>query len=136
MTTASWALQRAIHTALTGDAALTQLLGDGRVYDHVPRHVDPPYITFGQSTERDWSTGSDEGHEHILTLRVWSDGRGRKEIQAVVARVRTLLHDQPLTLTGHRLINLRHDFTEVRRSGDGETLRGLVRFRAVTEPAA
>ena len=49
--------------------------------------------------------------------------------------VRTALHDQPLTLTGHRLINLRHEFSEARRDPDGETIHGIARFRAVTEPA-
>jgi hypothetical protein len=35
---------------------------------------------------------------------------------------------------GHSLINLRHQHSEVRRDPDGETLHGLARFRAVTEP--
>jgi hypothetical protein len=38
-------------------------------------------------------------------------------------------------MSGVRLVNLRHEFSEVRRDADGETSRGLVRFRAVTEPA-
>ncbi len=45
-----------------------------------------------------------------------------------------MLHDAPLTMTGFRLINLRHEFLEVRRESDGETARGIVRFRAATEP--
>lgn len=134
MPNASWALQRAVHATLTGDADLTTLLGGTKVYDYVPRNASFPYITFGQSTERDWSTGGDEGHEHVVTLRVWSDARGRKQIQSIVDAVRAVLHDASPALTGHRLINLRHEFTEVRRTGDGETLRGLIRFRAVTEP--
>ena len=134
MPNASWALQRAVHASLTSDVTLTTLLSGPKIYDYVPRNAAFPYVTFGQSTERDWSTGGDEGHEHVLTLRVWSDARGRKQIQAIVDAVRFALHDTALTLTGHRLINLRHEFTEVRRTGDGETLRGLIRFRAVTEP--
>ncbi len=43
------------------------------------------------------------------------------------------LHDQDLTLAGHRLINLRHEFSEARRDSDGETFHGIARFRAVTE---
>ena len=39
------------------------------------------------------------------------------------------------TLTGHRLINLRHEFSEARRDPDGETTHGIARFRAVTEPS-
>jgi hypothetical protein len=43
------------------------------------------------------------------------------------------LHDAALSLTDHRLINLRHETTDVRRDPDGETYQGIVRFRAVTE---
>jgi len=39
-------------------------------------------------------------------------------------------------LSGHRLINLRHEFSEARRDSDGETFHGIARFRAVTEVEA
>lgn len=135
MPTASWALQRAIYDTLTGDTTLVGLLNGPHVYDHVPRGTSFPYLTFGQSSERDWSTGGAPGHEHTVTLNVWSQARGRRQIQAIVAVMRGLLHEQPLTLDGHTLVNLRHDVTEVRREPDGETLRGVVRLRGVTEPA-
>lgn len=134
MPTASWALQRAIHAALTDDPALTALLGGAHVYDHVPRGTSFPYVTFGWSTERDWSTGSEPGHEHIVVLHVWSQARGRRQIQAIVSVIRARLHAQALALDGHALINLRHEATEIRRDPDGETLRGLIRLRGVTEP--
>jgi hypothetical protein len=44
------------------------------------------------------------------------------------------LHDAALTLSGHRLVNLRHELSEARRESDGDTYHGIVRFRAVTEP--
>ncbi len=134
MPTASFALQKAIHAALTTNAALLALLGGPRVYDDVPRGAPFPYVTFAQSTERDWSTGSEEGGEHIVTLHVWSRAAGSKEAQEIIGAVRAALHDQALALTGHRLVNLRREFSEVRRDADGETTHGLVRLRAVTEP--
>ena len=51
-----------------------------------------------------------------------------------MAAARAALHGQPLTLDGHRLINLRHEFSEARRTPDGDTYQGIARFRAVTEP--
>jgi hypothetical protein len=68
-----------------------------------------------------------------VTLHVWSRGRGRKEAQAVIAAARDALHDRQLTLAGHRLVNLRHEYSEARRDNDGETFHGIARFRAVTE---
>jgi Protein of unknown function (DUF3168) len=135
MPTASFALQKAIHTALTSNSALLALRGGPRVYDHVPRGAVFPFVTFAHSTERDWSTGTELAHEHIVTLHVWSRAAGSKEAQEIVGAVRAALHDQALALTSHRLVNLRHEFSEVRRVADGETYHGLVRLRAVTEPA-
>jgi hypothetical protein len=135
MANASEALQRAFHQALVADTGLLALLGGARVYDDVPARSEFPYMTFGQSVERDWSTGSDDGSEHTVTLHVWSRARGRKETQAILSAVRRALHDSSLSLDGHLLINLRHEFSEARRDADGETFHGIARFRAVTQEA-
>lgn len=135
MAGAAWALQQAIFAALTADSGLTALLGGARIYDVVPTRAVFPYVTFAQTAERDWSTGGAEGSEHVVTLHVWSRGAGRKEALDIVGAVRPVLHDQTLSLSGHQLVNMRHERSEVRRDTDGETYHGLVRFRAVTEPA-
>ena len=99
MPSASWSLQQSIFAKLTADATLLALLGAPRVYDDVPQGADLPYLTFGQSTARDWSTGSDDGNEHILTLHVWSQANGKRQAHEIMGAVRTALHDQPLTLS-------------------------------------
>ena len=72
MPSSSFALQKAFFLKLTADAALAALLGGARIYDDVPVRGEFPYVTFGQTTERDWSTGTDDGAEHVVTLHVWS----------------------------------------------------------------
>ena len=134
MTSASWALQKSIHARLVADAAVVAALGGQRVYDDVPRSGAFPIVTFGITTERDWSTATDGGSEHIVTLHVWSRAAGRHEADGIIAAIRAALHDQALALAGHRLINLRQELAEVRRDPDGETFHGIVRLRAVTEP--
>ena len=134
MTPSPLALQQAIFGTLSTQTALTTLLGGPRIYDDVPQPVVFPYITFGQSTLRDASTSTDPGDEHIVTLHVWSRGRGRAEAQAIIDLLRQRLHDQPLTLSGHHLVNLRTEFADARRDPDGETIHGMLRLRAVTEP--
>ncbi len=136
MSSAGFALQKAIFEKLTSDAPTLAALGGPRVYDDAPARTEFPFVTFGQSSERDWSTGSDEGYEHLVTLHVWSRARGRREAERVIAAARAALHDQDLALAGHRLINLRHEFSEARRDSDGETFHGIARFRAVTEVEA
>ncbi len=134
MPVAASALQAAVFVRLTSDMALLAALGGAKVFDDAPRDPGFPYITFGQTVERDWSTASEEGSEHVLTLHVWSRARGKREAQAVMDAARAALHDQSLTLDGHHLVNLRHEFAETRRDPDGETYHGILRFRAVTEP--
>src|SRR5690606_19322856 len=118
------------------DSALLAHLGGAHVWDDVPVRAAFPYVTFAAGTERDWSTGSETGSEHMVTLHVWSRSGGRKEALAIIEALRACLHSAALTLSGHRLINLRHESSEVRRDGDGETYQGIVRLRAVTEPEA
>lgn len=133
MADASFALQQALHARLTGDSALLALLGGARIYDDVPARAEFPYVTFAQTSQRDWSTGSEQGTEHAITLHVWSRAKGRREASAVLAAARDALHDADLALAGFKLVNLRHEFSEARRDSDGETFHGTARFRAVTE---
>jgi hypothetical protein len=131
---ASWALQRGVYQALAGSLDLTTLLGGVRVYDHAPKSAPYPFITVGQSAVRDWSTGTEDGAEHNLTLHVWSRSGGKKQVQEIIETIKDVLHDQPLTLSDHHLVNLRHEFSEARLDPDGDTFHGIVRYRAVTEP--
>jgi hypothetical protein len=130
---ASWALQKSIHTALTGNAALTTLLGGARIYDEVPRNAAFPYISHGESVVRDWSTATDDGHEHSISIHVWTRGAGRKPAHDLLDCITTALAPAAIVLDGHRLISLQQEHAEVRRDGDGETWRGLLRLHATTE---
>lgn len=134
MSSPAWELQKAAYGALVADAALVALLGGERIYDDVPRGAAYPYVTFGPSTTRDWSTGTETGSEHLVTLRVWSKAGGEKEVHLVLEALRTALHEASLTLAGHRLVSLRHETSDAMRGADGETYQGVARFRAVTEP--
>jgi Protein of unknown function (DUF3168) len=132
---ASWALQRGVYQALAGSSDLTTLLGEMRICDDAPQAAPYPFVTLGQSVIRDWSTGTEDGAEHNLTLHVWSRTGGKKQVHQIIEAIREVLHDQPLMLADHHLINLRHEFSEARLDPDGDTFHGIVRYRAVTEPA-
>jgi hypothetical protein len=132
---ASWALQRSLYQALANSLELVSLLGGVRVYDDAPQSAPYPFITLGQSVIRDWSTGTEDGAEHSLTLHVWSRAGGKKQMQEIIEAIRAALHDKPLVLQDHYLVNLRHEFSEARLDPDGDTFHGVVRYRAVTEPA-
>ena len=67
MASAGWALQRAVYETLTASAAVNGALGGPRIHDDVSRGAELPYVTIGQSSARDWSTGTEDGEEHTLT---------------------------------------------------------------------
>jgi hypothetical protein len=136
MTAPAAEVQKAIHAALAGDATLVSLLGDARVYDHAPPDVPFPYVTFGRTSVYDWSTGTESGTEQLLTLHVWSKGKGKKEALALMDAVSARLNDAALALDGHHLVNLRLEFSEVLFDEEQSVHHGLLRFRAVTEPSA
>lgn len=134
MSTAALDLQRSLYRLLRDSAPLAAMLGGARIYDDVPQRAEVPYVTFGQSLVRDWSTGTDAAHEHVVTLHVWSRAAGRKQVHEIMGVLVGLLHEQTPTLDEHRVVNLRHEFSEGRRDSDGETYHGIVRYRVVTEP--
>lgn len=136
MTHPSAELQTTIFRTLTSDPALLAMLGGPKIFDRVPERVNYPYLTLGRTSVVDWSTGTEAGAEHILTLHVWAKGGGKMETYQIMDQVSNKLHDAPLAVTGHFLVNLRLQFAEARQEPDSATYHGILRFRAVTEPLA
>jgi hypothetical protein len=127
------ALRAAILARLQPDAELADLMGGAvRVHDEPPRAAEPVYAVFGAAAARDWSTGSDRGHEQEAAIVVWAKPGSAKTALAAAERVAELLDDAPLTPTGHRLVLLRVAAIESARDGDN-LFRATLRLRVVTE---
>ena len=116
MPTASAALRAAIHDALVTDVPLMALLGGPRIYDEPPNNPAFPYVTLGEARVSDFSTGTEAGEEHQLTLHAWSRQGGHKEAHLVAGALLQALDDAPLSLDDHRLINFRFALADVRRA--------------------
>ena len=129
-------LQKTIFETLTGDRSLTSLLGGPKVFDRRPERIAFPYLTLGRTAVVDWSTGTEDGSEHILTLHVWAKGGGKQETYEIMDKVSVRLNGANLPLEGHHLVNLQLQFAEARQETDSATYHGILRFRAVTEPVA
>ncbi len=136
MSSATWHLQQALHAALAADAEVISLLGGARIYDDVPQGAAFPYITLASFTLRDWATSTEPGAEITFTINVWSRGAGHKQAHLLAEAVRAALHEAPLTIAAHHLVNLRHESSDTHRERDGDTYRVTARFRAVLEPIA
>jgi hypothetical protein len=134
MTSPVLSLRRAIMDAASVDAELRTLMGGSlRLYDEPPRGAEPLYALFGDLKAEDWSSDLDRGHAQSVDLVIWSEKGGARTALMVADRFFAILDDAPLTLDGHRLVNLR--VTELASGRDRESglARVTLRLRAVTE---
>ena len=128
----SFALQQAIFTALD-NATINDVDGNSitGVFDDVPENTAYPYVVIGEETATNIDTKDKDAHEHTLTIHVWSQYRGRKEIKNIMSSVYTTLHNASITVSGASLVNIRHEFENTLTESDGITRHGVMRFRAV-----
>lgn len=127
------ALLQAIHARLAGDAALVALTGGRVMLDRLADRTPLPLIALGEMESRDWSTSTEGGEEHLFSLAVWSETEGRREAEAIAARVRGLLDDAAPGMDGAALVSLLHVRTRTRREPKSRRFVAEVFFRAVTE---
>ncbi|KPF65507.1 hypothetical protein IP69_17575 [Bosea sp. AAP35] len=134
MSDAILSVRAAIQARLEADADLAALIGPGRIHDEAPRAARGVYIVHGDVEARDWSTGSDRGCEQDVGLTIWAgeSGSSRLALEAAALAV-ALLDEALLTLSGHRLVNLRWRSSRLARDGATGLAFVTVRFRAVTE---
>jgi hypothetical protein len=133
MSSASWALQQSVYATLAASTAVQDAVA-GRIYDAVPRGAALPYIVIGDDRETDWSTATEPGSAHELTIHIWSRAAGRKETRLASEAVIETLDGAALTIDGQSLIDIRWLETDIARESDGETVHARLRFRAVLEP--
>jgi len=139
MSDPAFELQKAIRTAILADATLRSLISNPvRFYDLVPERAPMPYLQYSEPGTAEWDvtpTETDDGfgHEHTITLHVWSSYEGQKEVGEILYRLAELFRDWSASLTGHRLVNIRYQFSDRLRDPDGQAYHGIIQFRAVTE---
>lgn len=132
MTSAGLQLQKALLRSCKADMGLNEWV-KGRVFDHVPQQAEFPYITFGAASTYDWSTFTERGGEHLLTMHVWNHRPGRKTVFDIMDRLERLLLSASLTLEGHKLVSLHLEYTQTTLAESRAAFAGIMRYRAVTE---
>lgn len=132
---AQQSLLKAIFAALSGDTEIVDAVGIDGILDRLGRQLRLPCIVFSDMRSSDWSTATEAGEEHLVTIDVFSGENGRREIQALGEAVRHVLHDRPLQLEDHHLANFRHIGSRTQREAKTHRHRATLQFRAVTEPA-
>lgn len=122
---ASLALQRMMVAALAGVGGVTG------VYDAPPADAASPYLVIGGDLVSDWSTKTETGHEHRVSVNVWDAGPGAAPAKAVMGVVETALAAMTGARDGHRLVSVRLVRTLVLTDAEGWT-QGIIEFRMRT----
>jgi hypothetical protein len=81
------AVQAQIVTMLT-----TASVCGGRIYDEPPVEPDFPYVDIASGLDSEDDATESDGIEHVMTLNVWSEWRGQKEVKSVTQAIRASLH--------------------------------------------
>ena len=125
----SFAIQKAIYDSLNSDTTISGMITG--IFDDVNEGTAYPYIVIGDDTAINVGTKTVDALEYTLTLHVWSQYRGRKEVKEIMAAIYDVLHDADLTVQNSVLVNIRQEFEQTLVDGDGITRHGVIRFRAV-----
>lgn len=133
----AWPLQEALYQRIAADPACTQHFG-ARIYDAplpfgVEDEPDGVYLILGDEEVSDWSTATDEGAVHVLTLAIHAPRRGFADAKRAAADVSDLLLGAEWTLSRGRVVNVRFVSARTRRE-DASSLRRIeMRLRFVLE---
>lgn len=121
-------LQKTIFDALTANAILAAAPVSGRIFDEVPINTVFPYIRIGDFESSSWRTHSRPGEQVLITINIFSDSRGNKEMQTIRGEVDKELADNiSLTMVGFTLYILRRGHrTLVEEKRGGRKIRQMI----------
>ena len=122
---ASLALQRMLVTALSGVG------GVNGIYDGPPLDAVPPYLVIGPDLMTDWSTKTEVGHEHRLSVTAWDAGPGSVAAKSIMGAVETAVIAMAGSQGGHRVVSARLLRGFVLTDADRWT-QGVTEFRVRT----
>jgi hypothetical protein len=121
----SAALQQAVFERLTGDPAVSALVGTS-IFDAVPVGLVPEtFVSLGSERVKDASDGSGEGAVHRIEVSVRTQKPGFAGAKAIAVAVSDALHNADLSLVRGRLVYLRFLRAEALRvdKGAGREIR-------------
>lgn len=107
-----------------------------KVVDFAPQDADSgssaafPYVEIGMIVIRAWDTARETGHEFVARLHTWSRSASAMETKGIQGQIYDRLHRQSITITGHSLITLQRELSEVMRAPSG-AFHGVCEYRGL-----
>jgi hypothetical protein len=119
---ASLAVQKLLVAALSG------IPGISGVYDGPSPEAVAPYLVVGADVVTDWSTKTESGHEHRLSVNAWDQGPGSAGAKRLIGAVEDALAGLSGTADGHSIVSVRLLRSLVLTDPDGWS-QGIAEFR-------
>ena len=120
------ALQQAIYSQLSGDAALQNLING--IYDQPPADAVFPFVAIEQMSSQDWRFSGGMGVRAQITLAAYSRYHGKSECHSILARMDALLHEASISAAGLVVAQMRTERSEVLTQADQRTTRGRLQL--------
>lgn len=98
------------------------------IYDEVPQNSKYPYVVLASETMTDWSVKTTAGGEVTITLSLYSQGKGYKELKEMIDAVVQTITAENFSIAGFQVSESILELIEVMRT-DETTRQGILRFR-------
>lgn len=128
----SASLQEAVFTALSGDAAVSALIGSA-IYDAPPVTPDATYVLLGEDVAKDRSSGTHKGVTLDFEINIISDVAGFSQSKSLAAAICDVLIGAELPLSRGALVNMKFLKSRARRGVSPEQRRIVLIFRAILD---
>ena len=126
-------VQAALYTKLTGDVTFMGLVTGVFDMAALPENQTFPYVTLADVTEVQDDTLDYRTYDGSYLLHIWTQARGFKQAQTILARMNILLHRQVLSLFSQSHIGTWYLNAQQIEDEDGITQHVAPRYRILVQ---
>ena len=136
----AWPLQEALYTLLCNSPVCVEHF-NGQIFDApLPFSGDAApeglYLILGDEEAQDWSTASDRGAVHVVSLNIHAPRRGFSEAKRAAADISDTMLAGGMELSRGRIVNTRFVDARTHREESAALRRIEMRFRFTLEDTA
>jgi len=129
-----FAVQTAIYDAVSGDAAVSDLVAT--VVDFGPTAADAssiyPYVAIGDVIFGEMDTDTTNGFDAVLRVHTWTNTGSAKLCRDIQGAIYDVLHNGDLTIPGFNVINIYREDSDVTLVQSGAH-HGVCEYRALLD---
>lgn len=125
-------IEMALQEAL--DDILSPVLAPIPLFDQAPQDQAYPFAEFARMTFKVATEYTLDQQIATVSLAVYSNARGRREVTEAMAKMRAALHMQAFPIAGGNVVNAMYEQADAVAGGDGVSWIGTILFTVTVEP--